>query len=52
MLQSSVISSGATKHENTLMKMTIGVTVVAVTSIGLHSSPVFEVCNQALLGLI
>ena len=38
--------------ESAPMKMTVVVTAIAVTAIGLYPGPVMEVCKQALVGLI
>ncbi|MDQ6968328.1 MAG: NADH-quinone oxidoreductase subunit N [Mariprofundaceae bacterium] len=38
--------------ENPLMKMTVVVTALAVTAIGLYPEPVIGICRQALVGLI
>jgi len=38
--------------ESAPMKMTVVVTAIAVTAIGLYPEPVMEVCKQALVGLI
>lgn len=38
--------------ENPLIKMTVVVTALAVTAIGVYPDPVMAVCKQALIGLI
>ena len=36
---------GSIEYENVPMKRTVVVTAIAVTAIGLHPTPVFEVCK-------